>query len=108
MAGTGIILDFGFKHGWQESEAQWLLIQRPGLLEICERLLEGAERHVAVHFCQLMGKGNEWGGITVPGQSFEHREVIVAKGRWDYQPRLSRKLQVPRSYPNGKYDRCHH
>jgi len=46
------------------------------------------KRHSAVHFCQLMGKGDEWGGITIPGQGFEHCEVVVAKGRWDGQPRL--------------------
>jgi hypothetical protein len=89
IAGTGIILSFGFEHGCQESKALWLLIQRPSLLEICLRLLEGAERHAAVHVCQLMGKGDEWGGITVPGQGLEHREVVVAKRRWDYQPRLA-------------------
>ena len=55
MAGTGIILLLGFEHGGQESEALRLLIQRPGLLKIRKRLLEGAERHAAVHFDQLMG-----------------------------------------------------
>ena len=64
---NGIALGFSFEHGGQESEALWLLIQRSCLLEIGLRLLEGAERHAAVHFCQLMGKRNEWGGITVPG-----------------------------------------
>jgi hypothetical protein len=40
-----------------------------------------------------MGKGDEWDGIIVPGQSFEHREVVVAKGRWDYQPRLTGRFK---------------